>query len=190
MILDNIKIGTLNWMNSNLNVDSFHNGDMIQEVKTDEDWKLFAELGKPCWCYYDNDPLNGSIYGKLYNWHAVADKRGLAPEGWHIPSEKEFSILVDNLGGPAIAGGSLKSRSYWNMPNTGATNSSIFTGLPGGFRYEDGQFIFKGNYGYWWTSSEFDSLNALGVRLNYDDVSLNQYDYPKCIGFSIRCVLD
>jgi len=82
-----VNIGTQTWMAKNLNVSIFANGDPIPEVKTNEEWKKAAEEKKPAWCYYENDPANGAIYGKLYNWYAVSDPRGLAPKGWHIPIE-------------------------------------------------------------------------------------------------------
>jgi uncharacterized protein (TIGR02145 family) len=93
-----VTIGTQVWMNKNLDVATFRNGEPIPEAKTDEEWKRANDLKQPAWCYYDNDPKNGTKYGKLYNWYAVNDARGLAPSGYHVPTEAEWAILTDSLG--------------------------------------------------------------------------------------------
>ena len=85
-----VKIDNQEWMAENLNIDKFRNGDRIPEVKINEEWEKAGNEKKPAWCFYDNDPANGEKYGKLYNWHAVNDPRGLAPEGWHVPSDEEW----------------------------------------------------------------------------------------------------
>ena len=94
-----VNIGTQVWVTKNLDVDKFRNGDPIPQAKTNEEWKAAGENKQPAWCYYDNDPANGANYGKLYNWYAVNDKRGLAPEGWHVPSKMEWDTLAKFLGG-------------------------------------------------------------------------------------------
>ncbi|MBK6504532.1 MAG: fibrobacter succinogenes major paralogous domain-containing protein [Ignavibacteria bacterium] len=185
-IVDNnyqsVKIGTQEWMTENLNVDRFRNGEPIPEVKTSEEWEKSGKERKPAWCYYDNDPDNGEIYGKLYNWYAVNDPRGLAPEGWHIPSDKEWTILTKYLGGKAtqdktdtgtpywdtpIAGGKMKSTGtqYWKSPNEEATNSSGFSGLPGGLRNASLSlsFVRIEESGYWWSSSEYPTSQRYSV---------------------------
>ena len=91
-----VTIGSQEWMNTNLDVVSFRNGDPIPQVKSKEDWELARNLEQPAWCYYNNDPKPGEKYGKLYNPSALNDSRGLAPEGWHIPSHKEFNLLLEN----------------------------------------------------------------------------------------------
>ncbi|NQW78846.1 MAG: fibrobacter succinogenes major paralogous domain-containing protein, partial [Chitinophagaceae bacterium] len=96
-----ILIGTQNWMDKNLNVSTYQNGDIIQYVSDPAAW---AALTTGAWCYYNNDPANNAIYGKLYNWYAVNDLRGLAPKGWHIPTDAEWTTLSTTLGGDAIAG--------------------------------------------------------------------------------------
>jgi uncharacterized protein (TIGR02145 family) len=106
-----IKIGPQIWATKNLDVITFRNGDTIPEAKTNEEWKKAGEEGKPAWCYYDNDPENGKKYGKLYNWYAVNDPRGLAPKGWHVPSDAEWIVLIDYLGGEEVAGTKMKSSS-------------------------------------------------------------------------------
>ena len=109
-----VTIGKQVWMTVNLNVDKFRNGDPIPEVKSEEEWQMADENGQPAWSYYDNDPANAEKYGKLYNWHAVNDPRGLAPEGWHIPNENELDELINFLGGIDLAGVKMKTSSGWD----------------------------------------------------------------------------
>jgi len=105
-----VKIGNQVWMSTNLNVDIYRNGDIIPQVTDPTAW---AELTTGAWCYYNNDSLKGAIYGKLYNWYAVNDPRGLAPKGWHIPTDEEWITLVNSLGGDTVAGGKMKSTGTW-----------------------------------------------------------------------------
>jgi uncharacterized protein (TIGR02145 family) len=188
-MVNSVTIGSQEWQAENLNVDRFRNGDPIPEVRTKEEWEIAGKRGEPAWCYYDNDPENGKIYGKLYNWYAVNDSRGLAPEGWHIPTDGEWTILTDYLGGDEVAGGKLKSNSYWNAPNTGATNESGFSALPGGFRNSDGSFYGFRSNAIGWSATEH--LNGAWFRnlVNFDG---NVYggDTDKGSGFSVRCLRD
>jgi uncharacterized protein (TIGR02145 family) len=108
-----VTIGTQVWMTKNLNVATFRNGDPIPEAKTDEEWERAGAEGKPAWCYYNNDPKNGTKYGKLYNWYAVNDPRGLAPSGYHVPPDAEWTILTDYLGGEYDAGTKVKSKPIY-----------------------------------------------------------------------------
>jgi uncharacterized protein (TIGR02145 family) len=103
-----IKIGTLTWTAKNLDVTTFRNGDSIPQAKSDAEWVAAGENYQPAWCYYDNDPKNGTKYGKLYNWFAVNDARGLAPSGWHIPTDEEWTELSTFLGGEDVAGDKMK----------------------------------------------------------------------------------
>ena len=114
-----VTIGTQVWMTKNLDVATFRNGDPIPQAKTDEEWDKANEKEQPAWCYYDNLPRNGEKYGKLYNWYAVNDPRGLAPEGWHVPSDAEWTVLIDYLGGGDVAGTKMKSKSGWDSYTTG-----------------------------------------------------------------------
>jgi uncharacterized protein (TIGR02145 family) len=107
-----VKIGTQTWMTENLNVSTFRNGDLIPEAKSEEEWKRAGENNQPAWCYYDNDPKNGTKYGKLYNWYAVNDSRGLAPAGWHVPTDAEWTTLSDYLGNEPSK--KMKSTNGWN----------------------------------------------------------------------------
>ena len=127
------------WTETNLNVSKYRNGDIIPEVTDPTQWR---NLTIGAWCYYLNNTANGPIYGKLYNWYAVNDSRGLAPTGYHIPSDAEFTILTTCLGGESIAGDKMKetSSTHWIIPNTLATNASGFTALPGGVRGSSGPF--------------------------------------------------
>ena len=158
-IADEVTIGKQVWMTKNLNVDKFRNGDPIPEAKTEGEWKAYNQAGEAAWCYYENDPKNGAKYGKLYNWYAVNDPRGLAPKGWHIPTDAEWTELTDYLGGVEKAGAKMKSKEGW-YKNGNGTNSSGFSGLPGGLRSSYGAFDVIGYYGYWWSSTEFNTVYA------------------------------
>ncbi len=182
-----ITIGTQAWMLKNLNVDHYRNGDLIPHVMDKDEW---SKLTTGAWCYYDNNPANGKIYGKLYNWYAVNDSRKLAPEGWHVPSDAELSKLTGYLGGEKEAGGKLKATTLWNSPNTGATNESRFTAFPGGYRDLNGYFGLIGKYGAFWSASESSSFNAWSRDLYYDNSGVVRNYSSKGIGFSIRCVRD
>ncbi|MEO8209663.1 MAG: FISUMP domain-containing protein [bacterium] len=187
--ISSVKIGTQIWMKENLNVDRFRNGDQIPEVKGNKEWEKAVNNKQPAWCYYENDPANGKIYGKLYNWYAVNDKRGLEPDGWHIPSDKEWTALTDFFGGEKVAGGKMKSTGtqYWLSPNKAATNESDFSGLPGGCRYYFRGFDYIGSNGYWWSST----YNYAGYRyLLYRDGVVYRDDGSKENGFSVRCLRD
>lgn len=108
-----VTIGQQIWMTDNLNADKFRNGDIIPETRTIADWKRAGFNQQPAWCYYNNDSINKTKFGKLYNWYAVNDPRGLAPKGWHIPFDAEWTNLANNLGGINIAGGKLKVQEHW-----------------------------------------------------------------------------
>ena len=184
---NSIQIGNQIWMNNNLNVDEFRNGDPIPQVKTKEEWVEAGDNKQPAWCYYDNDPKNGKKYGKLYNWYAVNDSRGLAPSGWHIPNIEDWRELSNNQGGDMSAGVKLKSKSGWNS-NKNSTNESKFNALPGGYRHNDGQFVEINYSGYWWTSSSYNSLNSWLRQLYYDNEKIFWFKYANGNGYSIRCV--
>lgn len=188
-----VTIGKQEWMTENLNVDKFLNGDPIPEAKTNGEWELASKNKQPAWCYYNNDPQYGAKYGKLYNWYAVTDPRGLAPVGYHIPSDEEWTILSGYLGGTLIAGKKMKGSYGWKDYNGNAygngTNECGFNGIPSGNRYGDGAFpTSSGDYGYWWSSSEFntDLGNCRSLYFYYD--RLSEHNYAKGIGFSVRCL--
>jgi uncharacterized protein (TIGR02145 family) len=175
------------WTTENLNVDRYRNGDPIPHVHENYKW---SKLTTGAWCYYDNDQAKGKTYGKLYNWYAVNDSRGLAPEGWHVPSDAEWTKLTGYLGGEKEAGGKLKATTLWNSPNTGATNESGFTAFPGGCRNYDGSYYDVGEYGYFWSAAEDVNSYAWPRLLGYDGSGVSRNYYSKRLGFSIRCVRD
>jgi uncharacterized protein (TIGR02145 family) len=189
-----VTIGSQVWMSENLNVDKFRNGDPIPEAKTDEEWEKAGENRQPAWCYYNNNPDNGDRYGKLYNWFAVNDPRGLTPEGWKIPSDEDWTRLTDFLGGESVAGKKMKSTEFWadNDGESGnGTNESGFSGRPGGLRLNYGAFNIIGLNGYWWSSTENSTLNACYRGLYYNLGIVNRdYIYLKANGFSVRCLRD
>ncbi len=187
-VLDNeVRIGNQIWMTKNLNVSRYRNGDIIPQVQDQAQWQ---NLTTGAWCYYENNTANGRIYGKLYNWYAVNDSRGLAPEGWHIPTIEEFNTLSDFLGGSNVSGGKMKATgiTYWLSPNIEATNSSGFSGLPGGARATN-SFLFINKYAYFWSSTFIAPNNAWMIGLDFNAGSLyvsNFFYRPN--GFSVRCV--
>ncbi len=187
--LPTIQIGTQKWMSKNLDVAFYRNGDPIPKVTDPTAW---AGLTTGAWCYYNNDPIQGNSYGKLYNWYAVNDPRGLAPQGWHIPSDAEWTTLVTNLGGSLVAGGKMKEPGSvnWTPPNTDSDNSSGWTGLPGGFRGSNGSYTSIRFDGGWWGSTENGTSFAWFRLLGFSNTSLLRINNYKQDGFSVRCIRD
>ena len=181
------------WMTKNLDVAKYRNGDPIPKVTNNAAW---AALTTGAYCYYNNDSTTyAATYGKLYNWYAINDPRGLAPEGWHIPTDFEWTTLCNCLGGDPVAGGPMKEfgTTHWASPNTAATNVSGFTGLPGGRRNNEGTFIHIGTYGYWWSSTEiisWNTNNAWHRMLDYIDDDVSRSNNNKTFGYSVRCLRD
>lgn len=187
-----ITIGTQLWGCANLDVTEYANGDPIPEVTDQATW---AALTTGAWCYYNNDPLNGAIYGKLYNWYAVNDPRGLVPSGYHIPTNTDWINLINYLGGELVAGGPLKETGtvHWTSPNAGATNSSGFTGLPGGLRYNDGTFQSINDISYWWTSTLIDPSSSYIYGLDYSNAATSAISGTGGVfqdGYSVRLLKD
>ena len=187
-----VTIGSQIWTSCNLNVSTYRNGDIIPQVTDPTAW---IALTTGAWCYYNNDPANNTKYGKLYNWYAVNDVRGLAPIGYHVPTDVEWTILTDYLGGLTVAGGKMKEvgTTSWNSPNTGATNTSLFTGLPGGRRINNGAFQNIGQYGAFWTSTDWLDPNTNGAwyyLLTNSQQQANRYTNGKIVGFSVRLIRD
>ena len=185
-----ITIGTQTWMAENLKTTKYRNGDLIPNVTDGTAWSALA-TGAYCW--YNNDVANKATYGGLYNWFAVADTRNIAPTGWHVPTDAEWTTLTTFLGGESVAGGKLKEAgtSHWSSPNTGATNSSGFTALPGGYRLNNGgSFYDVGTNGNWWSSTAYGASNAWNRALNYYFAYAYRYYNNKQYGFSVRCVRD
>ena len=208
--ISTVTIGKQVWMTQNLNVDKFRNGDLIPEAKSDEEWERAGENKQPVWCYYNRDPANGSKYGKLYNWYAVNDPRGLAPKGWHVSSEKEWEELINYLGGYKIAAEKIKSNSWANTSslspddysstcqNDKGNNESGFSAFPGGSVAVGGDFNFQGLWGYWWTSSEIEQRpvtyrTSCSLNFEFNDgkaLILSEREYNGQLGLSVRCVKD
>lgn len=190
-ILSEVTIGHQIWTSKNLNVNKFRNGEHITQAKTPEEWVNAGLSKQPAWCYHNNDPKNGTLYGKLYNWYAVNDPRVLAPKGYHIPDSAEWTILFNFLGGTEIAGKKMKSKSGWYQNGNG-TNEFEFSGLPSSVRGSDiGLFGTIGLNAYWWSSKEENAKQAwaLGLNCYYDDVSFFGFG-DKSYGFSVRCLKD
>jgi uncharacterized protein (TIGR02145 family) len=175
------------WMVENLKVTHYRNGDSIRRVTNNSSW---SNLSTGAYCDYANSPGNSITYGRLYNWYAVTDPRNLAPEGWHVPSDAEWTVLTNNLGGQLSAGGKLKETgtSHWLSPNAAATNEIGFTALPGGKRYGDGSFDNIGTTAAWWSSTGHNSGMSWGRGIDYNLSSIYWYGTYNETGLSVRCV--
>jgi uncharacterized protein (TIGR02145 family) len=199
-VYETIQIGDQLWMAENLKVTHYQNSDEIPYIYNDPQYGAYIN--------YSNNADNVGVYGRLYNWFAVNDERGLCPDNWHVPSDDEFKSLEMYLGmseseanGEGLRGtdegGKLKEEGneHWNSPNTGATNETDFIALPGGNRrYETytNQEIFSGlnRYGFFWSSSEVYTVNAWYRVFSFDYSESNRYHLSKTNAFSIRCVED
>ncbi len=185
-----ITIGTQTWMAENLKTTKFRNGDPIPNVTDNAAW---AALATGAYCWFNNDAAAyKATYGALYNWYAVADSRNIAPIGWHVATDAEWTTLTDFLGGESVAGGKLKETGtlHWLTPNTDAINSAGFTALPGGYRYGGGFFFGVGNYGDWWSSSMRSAPYAWCRYMNCGYSYANKNSYEEYFGFSVRCIKD
>jgi len=182
-----VQIGNQCWMAENLKTTQNRDGTPIPNVTDGTAWSL---LSSGAWCNYDNISDYDAIYGKLYNWYAAANPN-ICPQGWHMPTDAEWTVLTTYLGGDWVAGGKMKATTLWNVPNTGATNESGFSGLPGGNRFfPNGNFFNLGSYGSWWSASESGAEVAWLRYLNYDTAGVNRYNATKRNGFCLRCVRD
>ncbi len=230
-----VKIGEQVWMAENLNTDRFRNGDIIPEAKSKEEWIQASQNQQPAWCYYSNNNSIGNEYGKLYNWYAVNDPRGLSPNGWNIPCKEEWNQLIHFFGENSEGGLALKSDRNWvyflsggeeskpcpncidwnaeyrskvpchtcrdtriikiytpvlEHPGNG-TNSSGFSGIPGGYRYiGNGDFAYLGKFGYWWSSNAYNFELAWTFTLSNNNSIGFTYHTFKGNGYSVRCIKD
>jgi uncharacterized protein (TIGR02145 family) len=197
-----IQIGSQVWMAENLRTTKYRNNISIPNITDNTQWQ---NESTGAWSYYNNYATNNNPYGKLYNWYAVVNSNGICPNGWHLPTDAEWNILIANLdpsynptaNSPQIqsstAGGTMKSTGtqYWLSPNTDATNSSGFSGLPGGFRDYQGKFYGVGNSGAWWSSSTKYNSDAAWLRsLDYNVGNVMRGLNYKTVGFSVRCLRD
>ncbi len=181
--LKEIKISTQIWATKNLNVSTFKNGDRIVEAKTNEEWIKACNEKKPAWCYYDNDSVNGKIYGKLYNWYSVSDPRGLAPKEWHIPGDSEWITLIRFLGGDSVARTKIKKINEWN------DYDQIGRDFNGKFHIDFVDFVFPIPVGCW-TSSESRVSDSWYCCLGYRIIDIGHYEYYHSIGLAVRCIKD
>ncbi|MFW5754653.1 MAG: FISUMP domain-containing protein [Marinilabiliaceae bacterium] len=187
-----VIIGEQEWMAENLKTNKFNDDTDIPYVDDDNDW---VNLETPGYTWYENDENYSDPYGALYNWYTVETGK-LCPDGWRVPTEDDWTELINHLGGVEQAGGKLKDTGtvdggdgLWIDPNEGATNSTGFTGLPGGHRWEDSGFYDLANQGFWWSSDEgTNSLNAWHFRLHSHFPSVNKQEARKIDGLSVRCI--
>jgi uncharacterized protein (TIGR02145 family) len=185
-----VTIGSQCWIGENLKTSKFRDGSQIPQVTDGEQWKT---LSTPAFCWYNNDNANDGTYGKLYNWYTIEDSRGLCPAGWHVPSDAEYEVLTRYLGSADdVAGGRLKEAGTenWEAPNTAASNSSGFTGLPAGMRFQEGQFDHMGKNGLFWSSRRESESLAWYLTLTYNNAASYRTNIYKRSGFSCRCVKD
>jgi uncharacterized protein (TIGR02145 family) len=191
-----VTIGTQVWMAENLKTTKYRNGESIPNVTVDATW---GALTTGAFCWYNNDAANNkAAYGALYNWYSVADSRNIAPTGWHVATDGEWHVLNLYLGGDIVSGGKLKETgtAHWLGSNTGATNSTGFTALPGGNRNSIGSWGDLGFWGYWWSSTSHDSYFEISsfawdISLtNGNAAFFSDYYSDKCFGLSVRCVRD
>jgi uncharacterized protein (TIGR02145 family) len=197
-VYQTVTIGTQVWMAENLKATHYSNGDSIPEVTDSSDW---VALTTGAWCNYNNDTSNVSTYGRLYNWYAVGDNRNIAPEGWHVASDGDWKQLEMTLGMSqaqadttgargTTEGGKLKEAGStpWASPNTGATNESGFSALPGGYRGSNGNHGNLGLNAIFWSSTEYGSRGVWGRTLSCHGSVVNRSTSSRVHGFSVRCV--
>ena len=190
-VYTSVTIGTQIWMVENFKATKYNDGTAILNVADGDAWN---NLSTPAFCWYNNDVSNKATYGALYNWYAVNTGK-LCPIGWHVPTETEWSVVINYLGGANIAGGKLKEvgLSHWKEINVGATNESGFTALPGGLRSTFGDFGTLGIYGRWWSSTAYSLDPQFAVSMNIDDGSAEAYIEQVTYegnGESVRCLKD
>ena len=189
-IYHTVTIGTQVWMLENLKTTKYNDCTPIPNIKDATEW---GKQTTGAYCDYKNEAKNSAIYGRLYNWYTIESKAGIAPKGWHVPSLDEWKILIAYLGGSSVAGGKLKEAglTHWPAPNKDASNSSGFTGLPGGTRAsQSGDFYAMGQYGYLWTATlTYKDRDAYNFHLLlYSGAIGDSGSDGKANGFSIRCV--
>ena len=190
-VYQTVKIGDQWWMAENLKVTHYRNGNVIPHNYTDG--YVWGALSTGAYCEYNNDPSNVPTYGLLYNWFALDDSRGLAPSGWHVPSYSEWEVMISFLGGASVAGGKLKEAgtAHWNSPNSGATNESGFTALPGGYRYEwYGMYSGLRVDASFWSSTGTSEVRAYDYWIETYSAFIALQNSGKVFGSSVRCVKD
>ncbi len=187
--IQSVSVGDQVWMAKNLNVGTFRNGDPIPEVKSEAEWIKAGESAQPAWCYFKNDPANGPKYGRLYNWYAVADERGLAPEGWHVPGDEEWTAMTNAIGGQTEAGVRLKSATGWSNNGNGRDDYG-FNILASGGRGGVSGFNGEGTVAVFWSSTSKSPSFAWYRVVHAHRTGVFQENDDKMSGFSVRCVKD
>jgi uncharacterized protein (TIGR02145 family) len=183
-----VSIGRHVWMSENLKVSRYRNGEPIPEKTSADEWPA---LQSGAWASYENNKENGQRYGYLYNWFAVNDPRGLAPVGWHVATDAEWSELASTLGGEEKAGNALKAPGQWKDAGPDKQQASGFNSLPAGARRDsDGQFVLLGEFARFWTSSVASGEKVFGRAMEYYDGALRHGEVGRKNGFSVRCVRD
>lgn len=188
-----VYIGTQQWMAENLKVTKYNDGTTIPNITDNYQWSQLTTGG---WAYYNNDAANNAKYGKLYNWYAVSPttngNKNVCPTGWHVPTDAEWTVLTDYLGGLTVAGGKLKEEgtTSWNSPNTDATNESLFSALPGDTRDVNGNYYNIGRFGLWWSSTENNTDYAWYLELYTGVGNAYRNSRIKKNGLSVRCLMD
>jgi uncharacterized protein (TIGR02145 family) len=185
-----IQVGTQVWMKENLRTTRYSNGDLIPTT-TPVTLDIQSETTPKYQWVSDGNTGNVAVYGRLYTWYAATDTRRVCPTGWHLPSDDEWTLLITYLGGETVAGGKLKETgvSHWTAPNTGATNETGFTALPGGYRGTAGIYDITTD-GYWWTTTEYSNSVSYYRFISSSVSEANRLSCPKNYGFSIRCLQD
>jgi len=199
-VYETVQIGNQLWISENLKVTHFNNGDEIPTGYSDLEWETIHD---DAYSVYDDNPANTKIYGNLYNYYAVDDSRAICPENYHIPTDDEWYVLLEYLGGDSgenwiIAGGKMKDvgtiedgDGRWYAPNEGANNESDFTAIPTGFRLNDGQYYESGYYGIFWSSTAEYYTDAFFMwYLLHDESRLYRGLFDSQTGLSVRCLKD
>jgi uncharacterized protein (TIGR02145 family) len=188
-IYQTTEIGKQIWITENLKTTKYNDGTIINFVSEDAQWR---NLSSGAYCWYNNkEEEYKDTYGPLYNWYAVNTKK-LCPTGWHVPSDEDWSVLTDYLGGESVAGGKLKEEgtTHWRTPNTGATDEVRFSAVPGGLRMAYGYFEWDDDQNYLWSSTEHSNIYAWGRMLQFDSTNVIRWYYNRRAGLSVRCIKD
>ncbi|MCF8382467.1 MAG: fibrobacter succinogenes major paralogous domain-containing protein [Chlorobium sp.] len=186
---ERVAVGRQVWMSRNLDTDRYRNGDPVRHAASEAEWHDAASKEEGAWCWYGGERENGRVYGRLYNWYALADPRGLAPKGWHIPSDREWQELVDFLGKDPAAGRALKSPKGWGSP-AGDEGSSGFRALPAGSRNCLGGFFALGRDAFFWSATPSGDFEAWNREFTGRNDAVRRVSVNKSIGFSVRCLKD
>ena len=187
-----VTIGNRVWMRDNLNVSRYRNGDPIRQAKTNEEWLDAAAKREGAWCYYNNDPANANKYGRLYNWYALNDPRGIAPSGWHLPAKEDWAAVATTLTGKSY---SEEKKSHtltiWRYPALAVDNSIHFHAEPGGIRGTDElAFVFAGEKAFMWSSSEQTPTLGWYAEFDFQNAVITISSQDKRTGSAVRCIKD